>query len=265
MSRARGRDIGAGPIDDFIQVERRRQSAANSAARPSTSMAKSLHQPPAISRPRAQMSACFALPRKHGPPSVTMHSSNTGSVERGGLGVSDLQPVTADIAESLAFSGSDGGLVAEQQEGGGGGKKTPGGPARARPGIRAGDVLSPPSTGDTVKGPRELAKMIAAMDPGQSVGIPYGATARARDRGSRTGFRFPTDMAAATPDEESAHLRRLRLKQRWTRSASPSFPPKPEPAWSSLLLKPTAPLKSAAPPPLRAGDVIIAVKTRRSP
>jgi S1-C subfamily serine protease len=81
---------------------------------------------------------------------------NDAPASRAWLGV-QIQPVTAEIADSLGMKGHDGALVVEPQEGG---------PA-AKAGIMAGDVITAVN-GTAVKDARELAKMIGGMDPGAS-------------------------------------------------------------------------------------------------
>jgi S1-C subfamily serine protease len=76
---------------------------------------------------------------------------------RAWLGV-QIQPVTAEIADSLGMKGHDGALVVEPQEGS---------PA-AKAGILAGDVITAVN-GTAVKDAGDLAKMIGGMDPGGSV------------------------------------------------------------------------------------------------
>jgi S1-C subfamily serine protease len=75
---------------------------------------------------------------------------------RAWLGV-QIQPVTADIADSLGMKGHDGALVVEPQEGS---------PA-AKAGILAGDVITAVN-GIAVKDANDLAKKIGGMDPGSS-------------------------------------------------------------------------------------------------
>ena len=73
---------------------------------------------------------------------------------RGWMGV-QIQPVTADIADSLGLKTSAGALVVEPQEGS---------PA-AKAGIMSGDVITAVN-GTAVKDARDLAKAIGAMSPG---------------------------------------------------------------------------------------------------
>jgi serine protease Do len=69
-----------------------------------------------------------------------------------------IQPVTADIADSLGLKQAQGALVDEPQAGS---------PA-AKAGIEAGDVITA-MNGATVKDARELARKIGAMAPGSTV------------------------------------------------------------------------------------------------
>ncbi|MDM3821575.1 PDZ domain-containing protein, partial [Proteus mirabilis] len=76
-------------------------------------------------------------------------------MSRGWIGV-QIQPVSKEIAESLGLSEEKGALVAEPQSDG---------PA-AKAGIQSGDVITAVN-GDTVSDPRDLAKKIAAINPGK--------------------------------------------------------------------------------------------------
>src|SRR5207247_4874251 len=89
--------------------------------------------------------------------SVVAQPKDRGSVTRGWIGV-QLQPVTADIAESLGLKAAHGALVAERQADG---------PA-VKAGIQACDVITAVN-GNPVKDARDLAKQIGTMAPGTSV------------------------------------------------------------------------------------------------
>ena len=80
-----------------------------------------------------------------------------GSVSRGWIGV-QIQPVTADIADSLGLKKAEGALVAEPQANG---------PA-AKAGIESGDVITAVN-GEPVKDARELARTIGGLAPGNGV------------------------------------------------------------------------------------------------
>jgi serine protease Do len=88
---------------------------------------------------------------------VIAQLKDKGSVSRGWIGV-QIQPVTADIADSLGLKKAEGALVAEPQANG---------PA-AKAGIESGDVITAVN-GETVKDARELARTIGGIAPGTAV------------------------------------------------------------------------------------------------
>src|SRR5262249_32776902 len=80
-----------------------------------------------------------------------------GHVTRGWMGV-QVQPVTADIADSLGLKKAEGALVSEPQSGS---------PA-AKAGILAGDVITAVD-GHDVKDSHDLARKVSAIAPGTAV------------------------------------------------------------------------------------------------
>ena len=78
------------------------------------------------------------------------------SVTRGWIGV-QIQPVTADVADSLGLKKAEGALVAEAQSDS---------PA-AKAGIVSGDVITSVN-GEAIKDARDLAKKIGAFAPGST-------------------------------------------------------------------------------------------------
>jgi serine protease Do len=88
---------------------------------------------------------------------VIAQLKDKGTVSRGWIGV-QIQPVTADIADSLGLKKAEGALVAEPQANG---------PA-AKAGIESGDVITAVN-GETVKDARELARTIGGLAPGAAV------------------------------------------------------------------------------------------------
>jgi serine protease Do len=86
--------------------------------------------------------------------SVVAQLKDKGTVNRGWIGT-QIQPITAEIAESLGMKGSEGALVTEPQANG---------PA-AKAGILSGDVITAVN-GHAVKDARDLARQIGAMAPG---------------------------------------------------------------------------------------------------
>jgi serine protease Do len=90
---------------------------------------------------------------------VVAQLKDKGQVTRGWIGV-QIQPVTAEIAESLGLKEPSGALVADPQDNG---------PA-AKAGIKSGDVITSVN-GAPVKDARDLAKRIGGLVPGDSVKV----------------------------------------------------------------------------------------------
>jgi serine protease Do len=150
---ARGRDIGAGPYDDFIQIDAS-VNKGNSGGPTFDMDGNVIGVNTAIFSPSGgSVGIAFDIPSET-VKSVVAQLKVKGLVSRGWIGV-QIQPVTADIAESLGMKGSEGALVAEPQAGS---------PA-AEAGILIGDVIT--AVNDRpVKDAHDLAKHIGAMAPG---------------------------------------------------------------------------------------------------
>jgi serine protease Do len=150
---ARGRDIGAGPYDDFIQIDAS-VNKGNSGGPTFDMDGNVIGVNTAIFSPSGgSVGIAFDIPSET-VKSVVAQLKDKGVVTRGWIGV-QIQPITADIAESLGMNGSEGALVAEPQAGS---------PA-AKAGIASGDVITAVD-GHAVKDARDLARQIGAMAPG---------------------------------------------------------------------------------------------------
>src|SRR6201999_2297676 len=153
---ARGRDIGAGPYDDFIQIDAP-VNKGNSGGPTFDVDGSVVGVNTAIFSPSGgSVGIAFAIPSET-VKSVVAQLKDKGTVSRGWIGV-EIQPVTADIADSLGLKKAEGALVAEPQANG---------PA-AKAGIESGDVITAVN-GESVKDARELARTIGGMAPGASV------------------------------------------------------------------------------------------------
>jgi serine protease Do len=153
---ARGRDIGAGPYDDFIQIDAP-VNKGNSGGPAFDVEGNVIGVNTAIFSPSGgSVGIAFAIPADT-VRTVVGQLKDKGAVTRGWIGV-QIQPVTDDMTESLGLKKAEGALVAEPQDGS---------PA-AKAGIKAGDVITAVN-GQPVKDARDLVKRIGAMAPGSSV------------------------------------------------------------------------------------------------
>jgi serine protease Do len=153
---ARGRDIGASPYDDFIQIDAP-INKGNSGGPTFDTEGNVIGVNTAIFSPSGgSVGIAFAIPSDT-VKTVVAQLKDHGHVTRGWIGV-QIQTVTPDIADSLGLKKAQGALVAEPQ---------PNSPA-SKAGIRAGDVITQVN-GEQVKDSRDLAKRIGAMAPDTKV------------------------------------------------------------------------------------------------
>jgi len=153
---ASGRDIGNGPYDDFIQIDAP-VNKGNSGGPAFDVSGEVMGVNTAIYSPSGgSVGIAFSIPAAT-VKSVVAQLKDKGSVSRGWIGV-QIQPVTADIADSLGLKKAEGALVAEPQANG---------PA-AKAGIESGDVITAVN-GEQVKDARELARTIGGLAPGNAV------------------------------------------------------------------------------------------------
>jgi serine protease Do len=155
---ARGRDIGAGPYDDFIQIDAP-VNKGNSGGPTFDVDGNVIGVNTAIYSPSGgSVGIAFAIPSDT-VKSVVGQLKDKGSVTRGWIGV-QIQPVNADIADSLGLKKAEGALVAEPQSDG---------PA-AKAGIQSGDVIIAVN-GQPVKDARDLARKIGGLPPNTKVNL----------------------------------------------------------------------------------------------
>lgn len=182
---ARGRDIGAGPYDDFIQIDAA-VNRGNSGGPAFNLNGKVVGINTAIFSPSGgNVGIAFAIPASTAREVVT-DLMRDGAVQRGWLGV-QIQPVTPEIADSLGLTPASGALVSEAQENS---------PAKAA-GIVAGDVITKVN-GTQVAGPKELARQIAAISPGKSVDVTVWRKGKAQD--------FKVDLGTLPGSDQQADV-----------------------------------------------------------
>ncbi|KTQ85330.1 serine protease [Aureimonas ureilytica] len=155
---ARGRDIGAGPYDDFLQIDAP-VNRGNSGGPAFNLQGQVIGINTAIFSPSGgSVGIGFAIPASTAQ-SVIQSLRENGNVQRGWLGV-QIAPVTKDIAEALGLANTHGAIVTLPDN------ETP----ATKAGIRTGDVITAVN-GETVASPRELARRVAEFKPGASIDV----------------------------------------------------------------------------------------------
>jgi serine protease Do len=153
---ARGRDIGAGPYDDFIQIDAP-VNKGNSGGPSFDVDGNVIGVNTAIFSPSGgSVGSAFDIPAET-VKTVVAQLRDKGSVTRGWIGV-QIQTVTPDLADSLGLKKAAGALVSEPQTNS---------PA-AKAGIESGDVITAVD-GKSIADARELARKIGTMAPGSSI------------------------------------------------------------------------------------------------
>jgi len=182
---ARGRDIGSGPYDDFIQIDAP-VNRGNSGGPTFDLSGNVIGVNTAIYSPSGgSVGIGFAIPADT-VKRVVDELKTDGQVTRGWIGV-QIQPVTQDIADSIGLPKPGGALVADVSKDG---------PA-AKAGIATGDAVLAVN-GQEVAGPRELARAVAAIRPGSSADLTIW-----RD-GKQTSLKVET--ARLPGEQEKAEL-----------------------------------------------------------
>ena len=155
---ARGRDIGAGPYDDFLQID----AAVNrgNSGGPLFNMAGEVMgvNTAIISPTGGSIGIGFSIPATTAT-NVIEQLKEYGETRRGWLGVR-IQTVTEDLAEGLGLKDTNGALVAGIQDGG---------PAVGS-GIEAGDVIVR-FDDEPVEKMRDLPRIVADTPVGKEVDV----------------------------------------------------------------------------------------------
>jgi serine protease Do len=186
---ARGRILGNGPYDDYIQID----AAVNrgNSGGPSFNLdGEVIGVNTAIFSPNGgSVGIGFAIPASLAG-EIVDQLIDKGEITRGWLGVS-IQTVTPDIAESVGLDEPTGTIVADVFDGG------PAAQARLVPGdvvLKVGDV--------EVESPRDLARMIAEISPGDTVDLVILRDRREKVVGIEIGA-MPANPRAASLERDS--------------------------------------------------------------
>jgi serine protease Do len=186
---ARGRDIGSGPYDDYIQIDAP-INKGNSGGPAFDTNGNVIGVNTAIVSPSGgSVGIGFDIPAPTAKMIVAQLKEH-GHVNRAWLGV-QVQPVSADIADSLGLKKAEGAIVDEPQANS---------PA-AKAGIKAGDVITAVD-GKTVTDSRALARTIGMMAPDSSVKLTVVHQGEVKDMSVMLGP-MPTEKKTAMNDTGS--------------------------------------------------------------
>ncbi len=187
---ANGRNIGAGPYDDYIQIDAP-INKGNSGGPAFNVNGNVIGVNTAIYSPSGgSVGIGFDIPADTAK-MVVAELEKDGHVTRGWLGV-QIQPVTTGIADSLGLKKAQGAMVDEPQSGS---------PA-AEAGIKSGDVITAVD-GTAVKNARELARTIGTLKPGTSVKLDIVRQGEQKTVSLTLG-QMPNEQQLASADSTTA-------------------------------------------------------------
>lgn len=240
---ARGRDIGAGPYDDFLQIDAA-VNRGNSGGPAFNTNGEVVGVNTAIFSPSGgNVGIAFAIPATTVKDVVTTLMSGK-SIERGWLGV-QIQPVTPEIAESIGLEGAKGAIVASAQTDS---------PA-AKAGVKDGDVITAVD-GQAVSTPRELARVIGASRPGKDVKIDLWRNGKAQSINVKLGVLPGEEKAAARTGDDQQDEDLASTLDDYGLTVAPSDEGK------GVVITQVDPDSDAASRGLEAGDVIVSVNSK---
>jgi serine protease Do len=155
---AHGRNIGAGPYDDFLQIDAA-VNRGNSGGPTFNLKGEVVGVNTAIASPSGgNVGIAFAILASVAE-KVVADLKDDGKVTRGFIGV-QIQPVTKEIADAIGLKEARGALVAETT------KDSP----AAKAGVKTGDAIVAVD-GERIKDARALSLKIASYAPGKSVPV----------------------------------------------------------------------------------------------
>jgi serine protease Do len=242
------RDIGAGPYDQFIQVDAP-INQGNSGGPLFTQDGKVIGMNTAIFSPTGgSVGIGFAIPSDM-IRTVTAQLEKGGAVVRGYVGV-EAQQITAGTAKAMHLKEKDGALLAGVQSDS---------PA-ARAGLQPGDVIQAVN-GTKIANPRELALNVANIQPGEQAHLSVLHDGQTKDVSVKVGT-LPNEQTASNDRQDNSDQR-----QRIGLSLAPLSPDMrdqlnvPDGTKGAVIqgVQPGSPAETAG---LEPGDVIVGVGTQ---
>jgi serine protease Do len=239
---ARGRDIGAGPYDDFLQIDAA-VNRGNSGGPAFNLTGEVVGVNTAIFSPSGgNVGIAFAIPASTAR-EVVQDLIKEGAVQRGWLGV-EIQPVTPEIADSLGLTGEKGALVSNAQDDG---------PAK-KAGVVAGDIITAVD-GKEVASPKELARIIGGISPGKAVDVTVWRDGKSETVKVDLGELPGADKQASVQGDDKAQAQTDQLADLGLTLA-------PSDDGKGVVVTDVDPGSDAADRGLQAGDVITNVNSK---
>jgi serine protease Do len=235
---ASGRVIGAGPYDDFLQIDAA-INRGNSGGPAFNLEGEVVGINTAIFSPSGgSVGIGFAIPASTAE-NVIASLKETGTVTRGWLGVR-IQPVTEEIAESLGLADAKGAIVSDVTE------ESP----ALEAGISQGDTILKVD-GKDISDSRDLSRKVAELKPGQSVPVTVVRDGKTMDISVKIGT-MPDEPQMAAKDGGKAEPSSLSLSDFGLKVA-------PAQDGAGVTVVEVTPGSAAAERGLKAGDVILEV------
>jgi serine protease Do len=237
---ARGREIGAGPYDDFIQIDAA-VNRGNSGGPAFNVNGEVIGVNTAIFSPSGgNVGIAFAIPASTAE-RIVNDLREHGTVVRGWLGV-QIQNISQDIADSLGLKEAKGALVSEPQTDGPGMKA----------GLKSGDAITAVN-GQSISDPRDLASKIAGMAPGTKVTVTYWRDGKSNTVDVILGKLPASDKQASADDNDTQPQAKPTSLDDFGLAIGPSDDN------SGVVVTDVDPNGQAAEKGLQTGDIILAV------
>jgi serine protease Do len=239
---AKGRIIGQGTYDDFIQTD----AAINpgNSGGPLVNMKGHVVgiNSNIISASGGSMGIGFAIPSNLGR-KIYDQLVEHGSVTRGWLGVG-IQELTPELARSFKLEGQKGAVVSEVL-----GDDSP----AAQGGLQAGDIIVE-FNGESVESDTALVKLVADVRPGQTVPIKFYRDGKLSSTEVKLGTRAQNLSAQQEPSEQSERGRMGVSVQDLTPQLATQLGTSTRAGVVLLAVNPNGPAADAG---LRRGDIIL--------